>query len=298
VDVTPGTLWRYAGGGYAVLQHLLQEATGTPFSVLAAREVLEPLGMHASTFQQPLPASWRLRAAVGHQANGSAVPGGWHVYPEQTAAGLWTTPTDLARFVVGVQAALRGGPDAVVPQTLARQMVTPVRANYALGLSLAATGSDSAYVTHAGVNEGYRAVLVGFVKRGQGAVIMTNGDAGLDLAYEVLRAVGREYGWPALRQRVRPLVTVAPDTLRALAGRYQLVMGRDTVVVGVRAAEGGMVADLPGSRHPVSFLPGPGERFFSTDTGVELAFIRDARGAVTALRVLGAGALPPAPRLP
>jgi hypothetical protein len=127
---------------------------------------------------------------------------------------------------------------------------------------------------------------------------MTNGEAGVDLAYEILRAVAREYGWPGFRQRTRPLVPAAPDTLRQLAGRYRLTVGGDTVVVAVRAEGDRLATALPGAHAPLTFLPTTDGRFFSTDSGVELAFVRGVDGAVTALRILGAGGLPPAARLP
>jgi CubicO group peptidase (beta-lactamase class C family) len=299
VDARPGSAWRYSGGGYTVVQQLLEDVTGHAYAEAARREAFAPLGMRASTFEQP-PGTSAADAgrAAGHRADGAAVPGGWYAYPELAAAGLWTTPADLARLVLGVQASLRGEPGAVLPQTLARRMVTPVQARYGLGLAVLGAGTDSAYFTHAGNNEGYRAVMVGFVNSGRGAVVMTNGAAGVDLAYEVLRAVAREYGWPGFRQRTRPLVAAAPDTLRQLAGRYRLAVGADTSLIAVRAEGGRLAAALPGMRASLAFLPTTDGRFFSTDSGVELAFVRGADGAVAALRILGAGALPPAERLP
>jgi CubicO group peptidase (beta-lactamase class C family) len=297
VDARPGGAWRYSGGGYAVVQQLVGDATGRPYAEAARREVLAPLGMRASTFEPPAAAPPG-RAAAGHRAGGAPVPGGWHAYPELAAAGLWTTPADLARLVLGVQASLRGEPGAVLPAALARRMVTPVQARYALGLAVLGAGTDSAYFTHAGNNEGYRAVMVGFVNSGRGAVVMTNGEAGVDLAYEVLRAVAREYGWPGFRQRTRPLVAAAPDTLRRLAGRYRLAAGADTSVIAVRAEGDRLAAALPGASAPLAFFPTTDGRFFSTDSGVELEFVRRADGAVVALRILGAGGLPPAERLP
>jgi len=300
VDVRPGSTWRYSGGGYTVVQQLLEDVTGRPYAETVRREVLAPLGMRASTFEPPGAAARAPSggAAMGHRAGGAAVPGGWHAYPELAAAGLWTTAADLARLVLGVQAALRGEPDAVLPRELARRMVTPVQARYGLGLAVLGAGTDSAYFTHAGNNEGYRAVMVGFVNSGRGAVVLTNGAAGVDLAYEVLRSVAREYGWPGFRQRTRALVAATPDALGPLAGRYRLTLGGDTLVIAVRVEGDRLAATPPGSAAPIAFLPTTDGRFFSTDSGVELAFVRRADGAVTALQLLGAGGVPPAERLP
>jgi CubicO group peptidase (beta-lactamase class C family) len=98
VDTSPGTLLRYSGGGYTVMQLLLTETAGEPFARVLKRTVLDPIGMHSSTYDQPLPSSWRERAAFGYRGDGSAVPGDYHTYPERAAAGLWTTAQDLAHI--------------------------------------------------------------------------------------------------------------------------------------------------------------------------------------------------------
>ena len=103
VDTVPGTQFRYAGGGTTVTHQLLEDVTGQPLPELVAELVLEPLGMRESRYAQPLPAGLHTRAASAHLRDGSVVPGGWDVYPELAAAGLWTTPSDLARYAIGVQ---------------------------------------------------------------------------------------------------------------------------------------------------------------------------------------------------
>jgi CubicO group peptidase (beta-lactamase class C family) len=106
--------FRYSGGGYLVVQSLLEDATGLPFAALAEARVLAPLGMRDSTFEQPLPAELHERAARDD----------WRVYPETAAVGLWTTPADLARFAMAIQSALAGRPSPV-PRAVAQSMVEP-----------------------------------------------------------------------------------------------------------------------------------------------------------------------------
>jgi len=65
VDVVPGTIWRYSGGGYTVMQLLLTNVTNDSFPDILDREVLRPLGMSHSTFAQPLPTALRREAATG-----------------------------------------------------------------------------------------------------------------------------------------------------------------------------------------------------------------------------------------
>ncbi|HUQ90745.1 MAG TPA: serine hydrolase domain-containing protein [Bryobacteraceae bacterium] len=96
VDIEPGSKWRYSGGGFTVVQQLMMDRMGWAFPEILQRMVLGRIGMRRSTYEQPLPEGMRENAATGHDRNGNPIKGRWHVYPEMAAAGLWTTPTDLA----------------------------------------------------------------------------------------------------------------------------------------------------------------------------------------------------------
>lgn len=197
--------FRYSGGGYALLQLLLEDVTGTPFAELAATAVLGPLGMVSSTFEEPLPSDLHARAASG----------GWYVYPEAAAAGLWTTAADLARFELGLQWALaeRSG---VMGATAARLMVEPrvelspedkgaelrelgIEPPDRFGLGLFLTGSgDSARFSHLGGTAGFFCFLVGSLVDGTGAVVMAAGDPH-PVLFEALLAIADERGWGGFR---------------------------------------------------------------------------------------------------
>jgi CubicO group peptidase (beta-lactamase class C family) len=89
--------------------------------------VLQPLAMSASTYQQPLPDTLAAHASHAHGDDGQAMDAPWHVYPEQAAAGLWTTPSDLARVAIELQRAIRGPAGTVLKQSIAREMIAPHR---------------------------------------------------------------------------------------------------------------------------------------------------------------------------
>lgn len=127
VDTEPGTLWRYSGGGYTIAQQMLEDVTGVPYATLLQQRVLEPLGMSSSTSEQPLPARLHERAATAYRSNGSAVRGRFHTYPEMAAAGLWTTPSDYARFALAIQRSLRGEAGTIYGWPgIAHQVITPI----------------------------------------------------------------------------------------------------------------------------------------------------------------------------
>ncbi len=102
----PFTAFKYSGGGTVVVQLLLTDALGKPFHEVMRELVLDPVGMTNSTYEQPLPAQRDANAARAHDGRGRAMDAKWHVYPEQAPAGLWTTPTDLAKLAIELQKAL------------------------------------------------------------------------------------------------------------------------------------------------------------------------------------------------
>lgn len=200
-DIVPGSKWRYSGGGYTVMQLLLEDVSGQPFPVLLSETVLTKAGMSRSGYLQPLPQSMQANAAPGHWRNGAPIPGQWHTYPELAAAGLWTTPTDLARFAIEIQNAFHGCSDKILNQDTATEMLTAQDNYYGLGLGLYGK-DDLAVFRHGGANAGFRCHLYAFQNRGQGAVIMTNSYRGDELFDEIYRSISRVYDWPTYKPEV------------------------------------------------------------------------------------------------
>ncbi len=193
VDMEPGKEFRYSGGGYTVVQQLMVDAVDVGFPELMDRLVLRRVGMTGSTFEQPLPEGSRSSAASAHGKRGEPVPGSWHTYPEMAAAGLWTTPTDLAKFATELWRSYHGRSKTLLPREMTRRMLTRESREFGLGLSLPREGV--ARFQHGGGNVGYRCFLVLSIESGDGVVIMTNGDSGRALMDEILSAIGAAYGW-------------------------------------------------------------------------------------------------------
>ncbi|MEO7003719.1 MAG: serine hydrolase [Ktedonobacterales bacterium] len=203
VDTLPGVQMRYSGGGYTVLTQLLEDVTGKPFPTLAQELVLAPLGMRDSGFEQPLSTERaRIAAKAHHVRDGKAqpIPGGWHIYPELAPDGLWATPSDLARFALGLRAALAGEPQAILSQATMRKMMTPQAPEenvdaVGLGVFLSGAGATARF-GHTGGNEGFNCELTAYQQRGQGAVVMTNGDGGWLVLKALLNTIAEAYNWP------------------------------------------------------------------------------------------------------
>jgi CubicO group peptidase (beta-lactamase class C family) len=202
VDAVPGSLWRYSGGGYEIMEQVVQDITGTTFAEFIEKRVLRPVGMEHSTYREPLPMSLRELAAAGYYADGSDVPGGHHIYPEVAAATLWTTAEGFARFLIEIQLSLRGESNRVVSRENATLMVTKVRDGYAggrdaygLGFALRSLKGE-AYFWHAGANDGFRGAMIAHLTRGHGVVVLTNSDNGHRLSEAVIELIGRRERWP------------------------------------------------------------------------------------------------------
>jgi CubicO group peptidase (beta-lactamase class C family) len=195
VDFTPGSKRRYAGGGYTVMQQLMTDVTSQPFPALLELSVLKPLGMSASSFEQPLPQNMASATATGHYPDGSEVKGRWHIYPEMAAAGLWTTPSDLARFAIGIEQSLAGKSNPVISRLMTRQMLTPQQENGGLGVFLGGSGKSLRFF-HDGRDAGFDASMFAYAEIGNGAVIMINANDNSGAVSRIMKAIAREYHWP------------------------------------------------------------------------------------------------------
>lgn len=204
VEVAPGAKEIYSGGGFIVLQLLMEDVTGRPFPELMQALVLDPVGMAHSRFAQPLPAKLAANAATGYEAKGagevSPVAGRYSTYPELAAAGLWSTPSDLARFMLAIGRSYRGEPGRLLSPTSGRTMLTKLPPGGGQGFGLSGEGEAFRY-RHNGGNAGFTCYAVAFVGSGRGVVMMTNSDAGDGVMHELGRAISRVYNWPPLWRR-------------------------------------------------------------------------------------------------
>jgi CubicO group peptidase (beta-lactamase class C family) len=195
VDFVPDSLWRYSGGGYTVAQQLMIDVSGKPFPEYMREAVLNPLDMSESTYEQPLPSDKAQLTATGHRPDGSLVAGRWHIYPEMAAAGLWTTPSDLAQFEIALQHSLAGEPHSVLSQEIARQMIANVKNDDGLGVFVSGRGTSLRF-DHDGQDEGFDSVFVAYARTGQGAVVMINKNDNSGLPMDTMTEIARQYHWP------------------------------------------------------------------------------------------------------
>jgi len=279
VDILPGSQLRYSGGGTTIVQLAMTDVSGESFPALLDRLVLEPAGMVRSTYENPLPGEQLTEAAAGYRRNGGAVPGKRHTYPEMAAAGLWTTPTDLARFALAIQRSLRGGDGGVLSPETAREMLTPVRETAGLGFFIE-DREGGTYFQHGGADEGFQALLLASRDGGRGIAVMANSDNGGAIASEILRAVALEYGWPGLLEDPVEAVRLSAAELATYAGRYAIGPSQ---VARLTVEDGELVARVSLQDFASRMYPLGEDVFLSDELGARLRFVRDAAGEVAGI---------------
>ena len=268
VEAVQGSRRQYSGGGYTVAQVAMVDASAEhdDFPSLMSALVFEPLGMVHSTFEQPLPEELCGRAASGHTSDGTRLEGGWVVHPEMAAAGLWTTPSDLALFFASLQRGMAGVDGPVLSAGSVGEMLRfegDVR--YGLGLNI---GTER--IGHGGGNRGFRCVATFFNEGGDGVVIMSNWDNGWALNSDVLRTIFTNLDWPGLRAVEKTVVELSERELGLCAGAYE-IPGYGTFVVEVDEQRIGLNVTLPdGQRFRI--LPESPTEFFDLEDGVPIVF--------------------------
>ncbi len=272
----------YSGNGFIVLQQLLVDVTGKPFPELMEELVFRPLGMKSSTFKQPLPQNLWSKAAAGNQ-RGEPVKGKWIVKPAMASGGLWSTPSDIAKFLVELQKARLGKSRKILTKETANLMIPPQEGQISggdgtsvkvRGLGIYVSGeSQNLRFNHGGYNTGYRSEMVAF-GNGRGIVILTNGTSQA-LLRETLRSVGREYGWaaPEYLPIERTLASVEPRVLETYAGEYEFPEGRNPRV---------SVVSVKNNQLHLDVMPLQAEsetRFFGSSEATYI-FVKDEKGQV------------------
>lgn len=302
MERAPMTLMEYSGGGVTLMQQALSDARRRPFADIMRDDVLRPIGMARSSFEQPLSPERDRNAARAHSREGKSRAAKWHVYPELAAAGLWTTPADLARFAIEVQKSAAGKSNRVLSRAMVQEMLSPVGVgDYAVGFSVAKIGQGW-YFQHGGSNWGFQATLLAHKVKGYGLAIMTNADSGGAVIAELSRRIQAAYEWDSLAQPAprgyrplvaRPEVAVAEDILRAYVGDYQLTLELTLVIT----LEAGRLHVQPTGQGKLPIVAESETTFFVREANARLTFTKGPSGDVTTLTLDQGGRQQPAKKI-
>jgi len=196
VMFTPGSQYYYSGGSYEVLEQLIEDVTKEHFNEYMHNNVLSPLHMENSQFIAVLPKALWGDAASGFLQDGKMIPGKWKIIPALGAGGMWTTPTDLAKFALNVIDSFNGRSNGLLSKKLAVEMLTRQQ-HTDFGLGFVIDGcKESLNFRKEGHNIGFYTWLIAFPKTQQGAIVMTNSENGLPLIKAVMQEIAKQFKWP------------------------------------------------------------------------------------------------------
>lgn len=270
LDTIPGSGFSYSGGGYVILQQLIEDVSGKIFEDYFESEVFLPLDMMNSTFNQ-FPEG---NVSIAHDKEGKPYHGDWLTYPEQAAAGLWTTPVDLAKLCIAIESAYYGEEDTIISTELAKEMLTTVE-NWGLGVGLRGE-SQNRFFFHGGSNPGgYRSIMVDAFNARTGIIVMTNGVQGDKLHDEILRAFSMFFDISVLQPKYIQPVNLEESTLENFIGKYHFrEMGDYYLEMSIDSNNQLTLYD-PNDGMENTFLPINDSTFVERFEGLELTFKMD-----------------------
>jgi CubicO group peptidase (beta-lactamase class C family) len=271
----PGLRFQYSGGGTTISQLIVQDVTHQPYDVYMRDNVLNPLDMTMSSYTQPPAKDKEKFQATAYRADGKEVEGKYHIYPEQAAAGLWTNPTDLAKYIIETQLSLQGRSNKVLSQEITKLRLTPyIDSAAAFGVFIDEHGGEK-YFGHNGADEGFLSVYTGTFEKGNGVVVMVNSDNGVLLS-EVMNSVASVYGWKDYYKPVRKkLVSISDILFNTYAGNYFLQ--GDTINISRKGNEYFLIINNS-QTFKINFSSDT--EFFSIAIPIIFTFEKDGRGKV------------------
>ena len=274
----PGLRFQYSGGGTTISQLILTDYTQMLYDKFMDEQVFKPLDMTNSSYTQPPAANKLKQVATGYRADGSMVETKFHVYPEQGAAGLWTTPTDICKYIIETQLAYEGKSAKLLNQDMTKLRLSPyLDASSALGVFIEERGGIK-YFQHGAANEGFRGIYFGSLEGGYGLAIFVNSDNG-NIMGELINSVATVYNWkdfykPSLQKRV-------PVT-DAVLQQYPGIYIQDNNFAIVLKKKDGLYLASNGNSMKMHFSSDID--FFNTESSVLKQFTKDAEGNLTGYR--------------
>lgn len=273
VDTIPGSIWRYSGGGYTVMEKVVEDISGLSLEEYMSKNILFPIGMKNSTFQQPITKDWQNNISAAYDGNGKLIKGLWNNYPEQAAAGLWTTASDLALYCLEIQSIFQGKKDGVLTKKTVDIMLTKHKNDWGLGPSLQGQ-KDSLIFGHGGKNAGFTNDMKAYAYEGNAVIVMTNADNGGKLISEIKNAVSKYYNWSISQPKTIEVIELSDSDLKQYMGKYEL-------------KEQGLIVEVQFKKNQIfltntplgnlNLLPMTKTKFIDIESGTILEFLVDGK---------------------
>lgn len=282
VDTFPDAIWRYSGGGYTVMEKVVEDISGMPLEEYMAKNIFPALGMTRSTYNQPLTEEYHDNASAAYNSEGDLYEGLWHNYPEQAAAGLWTTPTDLAKYCIAIQNIFQGKAESILSKEMVEKMLTKHKNGWGLGPSLGFEG-DSLTFGHGGKNAGFTNDMRAFAHQGNAVIVMTSADRGGGLNREIFNSVSNYYNWGLQSPRMIQKAKLSEAQLNQMAGNYKSsieVPGVGIYYVDITVKDDYLMIEDKIENATQKFIPLEELKFMDIETREQVDFKKDNEGKI------------------
>jgi CubicO group peptidase (beta-lactamase class C family) len=175
LDFPPRTRWSYSNTGYVILGGIVEKASGEPFGQFLRRRILEPLGLKQTVFEPPASARG---LAQGYASFALGPPEPAHQEAREwifSAGGLYSTPSDLARWDLALMDGKLLKPESYRLLTMPVQLADGRTTNYACGLEVAERNGQRVLSHNGGVG-GFVAMSGMIPATRSAAILLTNSE--------------------------------------------------------------------------------------------------------------------------
>lgn len=280
VITTPGEKWEYSGGGYTIMQLVVEDVSGMPFHEFMDKKILPEIGMTESTYSYNLSGEKKKLASAAYEMNGDIYGEPWNNYPESAAAGLWTTGADLAKFCLFIQKDEAERREGSISGELIREMLTPGKGNWGLGLSISGEGPELRF-GHGGKNAGFTNDMYAFKNKKDAIIILTNGDNGSALISDIHYAVSNFYNWNVYNYVIASPIKLKADIIEKYTGMFMLDINGRKAKVKSELVNGTLFLSskkLPGK---LELTPISENKFIEINRGMQIDFFQNTDNEVT-----------------
>ncbi|MDC6350111.1 serine hydrolase [Zeaxanthinibacter sp. PT1] len=215
VIAVPGSREQYSNPGYSVIQKILEDVSGQSFDDIIQERIFSAAGMSSSTMQQPIPESLAQKRATGYDKDGLPYP--YKLFPFKAAGGIWTTPEDMAKFMIAIMDDYHKDSRKLLSRKMAKTVFDSSTGRLGFTKEIK---DDQILFDHWGSNAGFSCYMVGHLDKEQGVVIMTNSDRGFDLLAAIARSVAMEYQWGFLEPEIYNPIEIQAGVLKDYTGTF------------------------------------------------------------------------------
>ena len=272
----PRTRFMYSGGGYQVMQKVMEDVTQKSFTEILEENVFHPLQMTHSHYA-PLDSSEKMNVAFGHLED-APIPHYGPIHVESAAGGLWTTPTDLGYLLLDLMKAYTHQESEILDPETVHLIMEPVFWDYGFGFKVVGEGQNFRF-SHGGATTGWHAHFMAFPERGQAVVVMTNGTNGWVLWPEIERSVASALGWPILKPKIVEPISLSAEETKEYTGEYTMNG------LNIQIASGSSHLFFEGAGLKWNLIPTSKDTLEIVDMEGQVFFRRDENREVTGLHL-------------